>query len=264
MGETAKLFIVGGGPSLCGFDFSRLGNKSTVVVNNSVFDVPNPNYFITMDYTWLTKNSILDRSRNREKFLSKGIHKVFVVSFAGDRTRCEWTSKGVKDKYFDLEYDLSLFDQIIPAAQYGGIGVDIEDFRCGSDSGFCALQLGTLLGYKRIYLLGMDFDVVKSKPVMIETKPERREGWVSINRSVIKGPRRIVAIKSCNKSHYHKEISRGLVKEFEKRLEEYLIPYPVAFQEISEKTDSEVFSCSTISKLNEFIPYVNIEKALEE
>jgi hypothetical protein len=262
VGEKDNLFIVGGGPSLEGFDFSRLSTKSTIVVNNSIFDVPNPDYFITMDYTWLLKHGILVPCENRMKFLSRGVHKVFVVAFAGDAKRCKWTKGGVIDGNIGLEYDLSLFDQVVPASRYGGIGLDYSDFRCGSDSGFSALQLGVILGYKKIFLLGIDFKVVKKKSVAAEIKNDPKEVWVSISRSGKKKLPKVIAIKSCHKTHYHKDMPRAYVKDFENKLQEFLSPYPNAFQQISEKTECKVYSCSPISALNEHIPYIDIERAL--
>ena len=50
-----EVFIVGGGTRLSGFDFNKLKNKNVIAVNKSICYVPNANYFITMDYTFLRK-----------------------------------------------------------------------------------------------------------------------------------------------------------------------------------------------------------------
>ena len=44
-------FIVGGGPSLTGFDFSQLNGYDVIAVNKAVEYVHNPKYFITCDYS---------------------------------------------------------------------------------------------------------------------------------------------------------------------------------------------------------------------
>jgi len=227
---VSQCFVVGGGPSLTGFDFSLLRNKDTITVNNSVFDVPDPNYFITMDYTWLTKNRIrygkCVTSKDR-KFMSDSIHKVFVVAFGGDR--CIKTGIGVIDRKFDLEYDLRVFDQVVYSSRYGGIGLTFDDFRTGSDSGYSALQLAVVLGYKKIYLLGMDFTV--------------GEGCA-------------------NQIHYYQSIDSVASERFRKKLDEFMIPYPKAFEDIARRTDIEVFSCSPISRLNQYIPYIPVDEVL--
>ncbi len=48
-----EVYIVAGGTSLKEFDFSKLKNKTTIVSNKSIFDIPKANYFITTDYTFL-------------------------------------------------------------------------------------------------------------------------------------------------------------------------------------------------------------------
>jgi len=238
--KPSRVFIVGGGPSLKDFNFSRLSNEDTITVNSSVFDVPNPNYFITMDYTWLTKNEIQYNTYNtlkQKKFSSKHIHKIFVVAFSGER--CIKTNNGVIDRKFDLEYDLRIFDRTIFVSGYGGIGLTFSDFRAGSDSGYSALQLAVILGYKQIYLLGMDFTVEKGGSTI-------SSGRVSLRRRI----------------HYYQIAPRSVAKEFEKKLEEFLIPYPRAFEEIKEKTTVKVFSCSSISRLNQYIPYISVDRVL--
>ena len=50
-------FVVGGGPSLCGFDFSQLNGYDTIAVNKSVEFIQNPTHFITTDYSYFLKAS---------------------------------------------------------------------------------------------------------------------------------------------------------------------------------------------------------------
>ena len=253
-----SIFIVGGGPSLKGFDFGILRNQETIVVNNAIFDVPNPNYFITMDYTWLgkakvnmlmpqPKNPIRLRSGYRKykysvlkgkrifayveklsasnMFLDSKAKKFFAVCFWGDRLKILGDKK-VKDGATNTLYDLNLFDEIIYGKRYGGISTDFSNFCCGSDSGYSAMQLAIILGYEKIYLLGMDF-----------------VGNADIG------------------THYHNTYKHD-VNIYQKKLDEFLIPYPSAFEDI-KKLPCKVFSCSNISKLNAYIPYINIQEVLQ-
>ena len=51
-------FVVGGGPSLNGFDFSLLNGFDTIAINKAVEYIQNPTYFITTDYSYFTKASL--------------------------------------------------------------------------------------------------------------------------------------------------------------------------------------------------------------
>jgi len=145
MGKTC--FIVGGGPSLSEFNFNSLRNKDTIVVNKSVFDVPNPNFFISVDYTFLKKV-------NRTQFLNSPCAKVFVADMS--YPFLQEREGRIVDTRFNLVYQLNEYDLIIKSRKQAGIGLTFKDFRTGKNSGFCALQLAVVLGYTEIYLLGLD------------------------------------------------------------------------------------------------------------
>ena len=70
MNKEKEVFIIGGGSSLKNFQFECLTDRDTITINMSIFHVPNPNYFITVDYTFLYKmiqrllrNKVLTRYR---------------------------------------------------------------------------------------------------------------------------------------------------------------------------------------------------------
>jgi hypothetical protein len=256
-----RVFIVAGGPSLVGFDFSSLANEDTIVVNSSIFHVPNADYFITMDYTWFLKNGIQFNGHEGEKqdiYNASSAQKFFVVSFSGDRRGV--TKHGVTDKKFDLEYDLRLVDRVLYASKHGGIGVTYSDFRCGEDSGYSALQLAILLEYEQIYLLGMDFTVPKAKMQIkdISGSTLRLTPAVSTSSSTIQ------KIDLSRQTHFFKTMDKAGSGIFAEKLQEYFEFYVETFTEIREKTKSEVFSCSNISLLNNFIDYVSVETALSQ
>ena len=56
--DSEICFVVGGGPSLNGFDFTQLNEFDTIAVNKSVEYIPNPTYFITTDYSYFVKASL--------------------------------------------------------------------------------------------------------------------------------------------------------------------------------------------------------------
>jgi len=67
-------FVVGGGPSLNGFDFSLLNGFDAIAVNKAVEYIPNPTYFITTDYSYFNKASLPIEQINLK------VHKSYFVA----------------------------------------------------------------------------------------------------------------------------------------------------------------------------------------
>ncbi len=225
--ERGIVFIVGGGPSLSGFDFKRLINRDSISINQSIFQVPNSKYFVTMDYTWLLKSGVYRGQSDgnaRRQFISSKAHKVFVIGFKEPRLVID--GERFIDTEMKLTYDLSLFDVIIRASSYGGISTSSLDFRCGSDSGYSAIQLAVILGYSEVFLLGFDF--------------------------TFQG----------NETHWHDAYPPRKNHNYQKKLNEFLIPYPQAFDDLNRIKTCKVYSCSKISKLNQYAQYVDINGVL--
>jgi len=211
-----KVYIIGGGPSLKDFDFSLLADKCTIAVNKSIFHVPNPSYFISVDYTFLRKVS-------KGLFHSITAKKFFVADFS-----CSFLKeidKQITDTRYNMVYDLRDYNFLIRAQRQDGIGYTFENFRTGRNSGFCALQLAVILGFKRIYLLGVDLN---------------QQG----------------------KTHYHEGYGERS-KTFIPKLDKYYDYFRIALEQLkSERPDIQVISCSSRSRLNDTIPYCSVEEAL--
>ena len=158
MYRNEEIFIVGGGPSLKGFDFDCLTNRKTIAINIAIFDTLNPDFFITVDYTFLSKLKKLGPA-----FTKKTCPKFFVVDFSCSDLKEDDTRGNIKDVRCNIVYKLAPFDIIIKARKAEGIGYSFKDFRTGKNSGFCALQLAVLLGYKKINLLGIDLGTTSDK-----------------------------------------------------------------------------------------------------
>jgi len=210
-------YIVGGGPSLMDFDFSILKDQDTIVVNQAIFQVPHAKYFITMDYTWLLKSEVLTTAVRRNQFTKHPAEKFFILALEENRL-VPIDEFHCIDKKFGLHYDLSLFDNVIRSLKHGGMGTTLQDFHSGSDSGFSALQLAVILGYKKIYLLGFDFCTLNSE------------------------------------THFHQDYENYPVSNYQKKLDEFLGLYPSALQVLRDM-NIQVFSCSHCSKLNDYILY---------
>jgi len=142
------VYIIGGGSSLKGYDFSALGNKDTITVNMSALDVPNPNYCITAD------SSIYRRLEDGE---FSNVDTTWVLVTNSNHCTLQMQRNGtfinIKSQYV---HNLLVPNIVIRNAGVEGIGFEFKDFRTGYNSGFCGFQLAVLLGYKYIHLLGFD------------------------------------------------------------------------------------------------------------
>ena len=256
------VFIVAGGPSLYGFDFHRLANQDTIVVNDAVFCVPNPTCFVTMDFTWTLKKNIHYEKcvdQRDEAFFTKDLQRYFVVGFRGDRLGR--TEHGIIDKKRGVTYDLRLFDKVVYSSKYGGLGRSFDDFRVGSDSGYSAIQLAVVLGYKQIYLLGMDFSVVEDNTTTRSNKIIRSRSRSRIagkvGRGIVGGAVHCRALET--RTHFYSKKSRALGNELKIKLEEFLTPYPQMISDAAGIAGLAITSCSSISRLNKWIPYVSVD-----
>ena len=143
-------FVVGGGPSLCGFDFSQLNGFDTIAINKSVEFIQNPTYFVTTDYTYFKKASL-----PIEKINQKVQKSYFIVNMS--YKYMEHSNGYVTDTRANMTYDdLYKYDSVISSTNKIGFGTTLQEFSHGDNSGHCGIQLALLLGYKKIYLLGFD------------------------------------------------------------------------------------------------------------
>ena len=145
-------FVVGGGPSLDGFDFSLLNGFDTIAVNKSVEYIPNPTYFVTTDYSYFIKASLpiekINQKVNKSYFIANMSHSYM-----------EYKNGYVVDTRRNFKYeDLYHYDGIIESYNKIGFSSSLVDFSHGENSGHCGIQLALLLGYKKIYLLGFDLN----------------------------------------------------------------------------------------------------------
>ena len=145
-------FVVGGGPSLGGFDFNQLASFDTIAVNKAVEYIDNPTYFITTDYSYFNKASL-----PIEKIKQKTQHTYFVANMT--HGYMSYKDGSVVDTRRNFVYeDLYQYTGVIESNKNDGFGSTLTDFSNGSNSGHCGIQLALLLGYKKIYLLGFDLN----------------------------------------------------------------------------------------------------------
>ena len=215
--NSDTVYIIGGGESLRGFNFFLLDNKDTIVVNKSLFSLNNPTYYISVDQSSLKKIFL-----GKDRFTQINIPKFFVANLGLDYMK-EIDGR-IVDIRTNLYYQLEDYDIIIKSYDREGIGFSWNAFRNGINSGHCALQLAVLLGYKVIYLLGIDMCVI-------------------------------------NDTHFHGGYGESK-KSFISKLEEYYRCFKIGLDDIKEHGGIEVFSCSKSSRLNGVIPYRDIYENL--
>ncbi len=210
--NSDTVFIVGGGPSIESADLKKLNHHDTIAVNKSAFYVPNPTHFITMDYTVLRKVGL-----PRVKNLRASKH--FVVNMSIDYIQARNGVPTDVRSGFSYNQLFDVFNTIHVCHREDGLGNSFADFRCGNNSGYCALQLAFILGYKNIYLLGFDMNIAGTK------------------------------------THFHNGYNEA-ASVFGRRVAGYIRTFAVGLKEAQTKyPDTKVYSCSAISSLNKIIPY---------
>lgn len=217
----SEVFVIGGGPSLVGFNFAKLENRNTIAINKAAFIMKNPTYFITMDYTFLKKVGYQRvTALNSSKFFAVNISSPYIVSRGGviqdTRPNCP-----VYDKLYDC------VDSVIICRKDQGMGLSFHDFRCGNHSGYCGIQLAVALGYTKIYLLGFDLQMDKTR------------------------------------THFHSGYGNKRLLDFSQTLSNYAKVTIAGLQELKKlRPDIEVYNCSTRSVLSGFIPHKSIDEVL--
>lgn len=121
--------LLGGGPSLRGFDFTRLRGSGAVVVaiNEAALSAPWADACLTIDTVWLQRRS------------------AFVARFSGEAIAIVPRATQLPPGATRLDRD--------PEA---GLSFDARRVMTGGNSGFAALGLAMMRGAARIALLGYD------------------------------------------------------------------------------------------------------------
>lgn len=132
MWQGRRCFIVGGGPSLKGFDWTKLRGELTIAINRA-FEYLDADILFAMD---------------------SGVHDTIMSGRFGDAVRDKferfsglkvWLDSGVKGVLHLRNNGLT------------GLSPSLEDgLSTGGNSGYAALNLAILLGANPIYLLGFD------------------------------------------------------------------------------------------------------------
>lgn len=134
--KEKDVFIIGSGPSLRGFDFSKLKDKFTIALNHSIY------YLDSKAVLFIDRKFLKDEDRKAVYYLGKykGIifsafrSKYYMEDIKGNNV-CNFSlnRNGVQQEYHDGLY-------------------------CGKSSGMAAINLALTLGARKIILLGYDYN----------------------------------------------------------------------------------------------------------
>jgi len=212
----SNIFIIGGGHSLLNCNPAKFKNVKTIVINKSLFFILKADYFITMDYSFLRKINTVKR-----KFDKSTATKFFVANFDNDYI-IEKNGQIINSKpNKEVVWDLNQFDIIIKSRKMAGISTTWKGFRTGFNSGYCGLQLALLLGYKNIYLYGIDLNIDRI-------------------------------------THFHGGYRQN-VRTFQERLEQYYEYFKIGLEECKRLYPNvNIYSTSKKSRLNALLKYKEI------
>jgi hypothetical protein len=134
--QGRRCFIIGGGPSLAGFDFSQLRGELVIGINRA-FEKIAPSVIFSMDsrlYAWI-KSGMLGQEA-LDKYEKSTARKIWVEA---------------------PSFKFGAEVLVIPRLEGVGIGRSLSGgLYTGSNSGLAALNLAVVLGANPIYLLGFD------------------------------------------------------------------------------------------------------------
>lgn len=143
-----RCFLLGGGPSLINFDYSRLDDELTVGINKTFLTYQSTiNY--SMDETFYTRLT----EKAPDKYITAADKKIW-KEYEGIRLFLRQSARQAFDEsiYYIPAIHRKVFSESLKLGIYGG-----------NNSGFGALMLAITLGCREIYLLGYDFKMFRAK-----------------------------------------------------------------------------------------------------
>lgn len=127
-------FVVGGGPSLLGFDFERLRGRGRIIAINRAFEyVPFADALFFMDYKFY------------KMYHDAGVKQQIWSSFQGKRVFLNIMGRALDDVYSVRSLGRTGLSASLKAGLYHG-----------NNSGVGALEIALIMGARPIYLLGYD------------------------------------------------------------------------------------------------------------
>jgi len=249
-------FIIGTGPSLNKIDIKKLKGFPSITFNRAYLAFEewgfDPKYYLAIDGNDI--RSVYKDINNLTK--NSNIEKMFLVKLNDNQLHEPSDFQDFDFKSNDEIYCES--EKIFLMHNIGGTTIpQINDFDINgqdikttfvSNAGFMGLKMLYMLGYRRIYLLGMD---------------ARYKDDTSFRDVKIKG-RQYTATEDNDVNHFRgdyfgKNITFGKPNE-----SEIIGIWKNFMSNIKNYPDLEIFSCSENSNLNDFIKYVEFDEIIRD
>jgi hypothetical protein len=131
LADERQVFIIAGGPSLGGFDFSKLRNKTCIAINKAIFVLPRAHILWWSD-TRFYKMFQEEIDNHSALYKVTGLTKTQSLQYPDDVYKYRFTG-------------------------HGGYDEREECLKDGNNSGYASLHLAMKLGARKIILLGYDF-----------------------------------------------------------------------------------------------------------
>lgn len=133
---TTSVYLVGAGPSLRGFDFGRLRNRTVFAINDAYKHIPFATAIVSADLRWC--------NRRAEDLNTIAARKILVVPSGHPLPGIHGAT------FLRAEYE-------------SGFSENPEYINVRGSSGYAALNIAFLLGYQQIFLLGYDYTQPKER-----------------------------------------------------------------------------------------------------
>jgi len=167
--KNERCFIIGGGPSLLMSDLDVLINEKTFAMNHiyKVFDKTGwrPTYYVAEDENMIMQWRTIDKNISGCKFLN------FSPCLNEINKREAFHIENVN--YFSLMY--TTYERPAEYKKFT-FGEYPDIFFCGGSSTYSCLQLAVFMGFKEIYLIGIDHEystMLKNSGEVVSSKKQQ-------------------------------------------------------------------------------------------
>jgi len=248
-------FVIGTGPSLNKIDITKLKSLPSITFNRAYLAFDDwgfaPKYYLSIDGNDI--RSVYKDINNLSKNID--IEKMFLVKLTDNQLH---EASDFQD--FDFKNNDEIYSESNKIFLLHNIGSTliprVDDFEFDgqnvkttfvSNAGFMGLKVLYMLGYRKIYLLGMDAkykDDTSFRNVKIKGRQYTAEEDNDINHF--------------RSDYFGKNITFGKPNE-----SEIIEIWKNFMKNINNYPDLEIYSCSENSNLNQFIQYVEFDDVIK-
>jgi len=216
--EGQRCFVIGNGPSLMPADLDRLGSEITFASNKIYLAFDQTDWRPT--YYYADHHEIIQEDLNIINGLPESVTKIFP-------TRIQYMNIPIKDAvYFELVWDV-----FYPNEPQFSIDA-LDRLYWGSNVTYSLLQLAFYMGFREIYLLGVD------------CKFSAPDGCES-------GDKKFKVVEEMKNNHFHPEYSKVGSLVFPPNMERHYLSYKSA-RTAMERFGGEIFNSTRGGELDIF------------